>query len=267
MTMRLPRSVSNTPFAILNTALIILSMSALASSAFAQAVGTITRLEGTAQIQRGANTTPAALSEPVQLHDKITTGANTYLTVSMLGGSAMTLASNTTLTVDDSANIGGTEAPTRVGLLAGQLHTLISGAMRTGSPTAFEVHTPNAVGAVRGTEWDEAYEEGTPKSDKYQNCLQYTEVWVEEGVVHVSNPGVPGDPGKDVGQGQYVKVPCGYIPMGAEAAGVAGAGAGAGWKVPLIGAGIIAGSAGIAAGVLAGTSGSSSSGQPPSPSK
>lgn len=258
--MRLPRNVSNTRIALVSAALIVMGVVTSASFALAQTVGTITRLEGTAQVLRGTvNPLPAALSMPIMLHDRITTGANTYLTVSMLGGSSMTLASNSTLTVDESTNIGGTEAPSKVGLLGGHLHTLISGAMRTGSTTAFEVHTPNAVGAVRGTEWDEEYEEGTPKSDRYKNCLQYTEVWVEEGVVHVWNPGLPGDPGQDVGKGQYVKVPCGYAPMGAEA-GLGGFG-----TATLATIGVIAAGGAIAGGVVAATSGGGGSGGPPPP--
>lgn len=196
---------------------------------------------------------------PVQLHDKVNTGANSFLTISMLGGSAMTLSSNSSLSIDESQNIGGAEAPSKVGLLGGRLHTLIVGAMRTGSPNAFEVHTPNAVGAVRGTEWDEDYEEGTPKSKKYPDCRQITEVWVEDGVVHVTNPATPNDPGQDVGKGQYVIVPCGYIPTGAEAA-AAGAGLGPATLTTL---GVIAAGGAIAGGVVAGTTGGGSNNTPP----
>jgi FecR protein len=257
--MRLPRIASNTRFALVNAALIVVGMMTSASYVLAQTVGTITRLEGTAQILRSVNTLPATLSMPIMLHDRINTGANTYLTVTMMGGSSMTLASNSTLTIDESTAIGGVETPTKVGLLTGHLHTLITDAMRTGSPTAFEVHTPNAVGAVRGTEWDEEYEEGTPKSDRYKTCLQYTEVWVEDGCVHVWNPGISGDPGQDACKGQYVKVPCGYAPMGAEAAG------GLGGAATFATLGAIAAGAAIAGGVVAATSGGGGSGGPPPP--
>ena len=238
-----------------------LMMQAIAvTAAFAQDLGTISRLEGTAQVQRGGNTIQAALSMAVRLHDRITTGKNTYLTISMLGGSAMTLSSNSVLTIDESANIGGAEAPRRVGLLAGGLHTLISGAMRSSSNIAFEVHTPNAVGAVRGTEWDEQYEQGTPRLPQYKDCVEYTEVWVEDGVVHVTNPAVPGDPGQDVTKGHYVIVACDHPPIAATAA----AGAGPGMRA-FMAAGLIAPAAGIAAGVAAATSGGGGGQKPSSP--
>jgi hypothetical protein len=142
---------------------------------------------------------------------------------------------------------------------------LVSGAMRNASATAFEVHTPNAVGAVRGTEWTERYSEldnpamviqgPPPSSNKYPHCKQFTEVWVQEGVVHVNNPLVPGDPGADVHQGQYVKVPCGYIPLfqDAAAAGIGGLDPGEWAALAVIGAG------GAAIGAVAATNGNGSS--------
>jgi len=239
----------------------LMMQSIVAAAALAQDLGTISRLEGSAQVQRGGNTVQATLSMGVQLHDRITTGKNSYLTISMLGGSAMTLSSDSTLTIDESANIGGTEAPRRVGLLAGGLHTIISGAMRSSSSTAFEVHTPNAVGAVRGTEWDEVYERGEPRLPQYKDCREYTEVWVEDGIVHVANPNVPGNPGQDVTKGHYVIVACDHPPLAATAA----AGAGPGMRA-FMAAGLIAPAAGIAAGVAAGTSGGGGSQKPSSPS-
>ncbi len=241
--------------------MIALMMQAIvATAAFAQGLGTISRLEGTAQIQRGGNAVQAALSMGVRLHDRITTGKNSYLTISMLGGSAMTLSSNSELTIDESAKIGGAEAPRRVGLLAGGLHTLISGAMRSSSGTAFEVHTPNAVGAVRGTEWDEVYERGTPRMPQYKDCQEYSEVWVEDGIVHVSNPSVPGDPGQDVTKGHYVIVACDHPPVAA----IATAGAGPGMRA-FTALGLLGPAGGIAAGVAAATSGGGGGQKPSSP--
>jgi hypothetical protein len=262
--------VTNTRTTLMIAALAILAVAASTTPVLAQNVGTITRLDGTpapiATITRAGAPMAGALSMPVQLHDRITTGGNnTLLTISMVGGSSLTLASNSSLSIDDSAMYGTTAAPTKVGLLAGRLHTLISGAMRSASATAFEVHTPNAVGAVRGTEWDERYSEldnpamviqgPPPSSNKYPHCKQFTEVWVEEGVVHVNNPLVPGDPGADVHQGQYVKVPCGYIPLfeDAAAAGIGGLDPGEWAALAVIGAG------GAAIGAIAATSGQGSS--------
>jgi hypothetical protein len=84
------------------------------------------------------------------------------VTIGLIDNSLLQLGENGVLTIDDSALVNGVGAPSKVGLLSGKLHALITGAMR-GASTTFEVHTPNAVGAVRGTEFDVSYQEGVPR--------------------------------------------------------------------------------------------------------
>lgn len=134
-------------------ALMIVATISLAPSAHAQTtVGTITQLNGVGHIERNGATTPAVLNEPVLLHDKITTDPNSSLTIGLVDNSYMQLTASTTLTIDESVLVNGVGAPTKVGLWGGDLHSVITGAMR-GTSTGFEVHTPNAVGAVRGTDF------------------------------------------------------------------------------------------------------------------
>jgi hypothetical protein len=134
-------------------ALMLLPFLASVPAAHAQGtVGTITQVQGEASIERNGATTPATLNEPVMLHDKIMTGPNGSLTIGMVDNSYMQMTASSTLTIDDSTLVSGVGAPTKVGLLSGDLHSVIQGAMR-GSSTSFEVHTPNAVGAVRGTDF------------------------------------------------------------------------------------------------------------------
>lgn len=134
-------------------ALMLLPFLASVPAAHAQStVGTITQVQGEASINRNGATTPATLNEPVMLHDKITTGPNGSLTIGMVDNSSMQLTASSALTIDDSVLVNGVGAPSKVGLLSGDLHSVILGAMR-GSSTSFEVHTPNAVGAVRGTDF------------------------------------------------------------------------------------------------------------------
>ena len=126
---------------------------AIVPAAHAQnTVGTVTQLTGGAHIERNGATTPAMLNEPVMLHDKISTDPNSSLTIGLVDNSFMELAASSTVTIDDSMLVNGVGAPVKVGLLAGDLHSVILGAMRD-TPTKFEVHTPNAVGAVRGTDF------------------------------------------------------------------------------------------------------------------
>lgn len=133
--------------------LVMLTSVAAVPAAHAQnTVGTITQLQGVVNIERNGATTPAMMNEPIMLHDKIMTGPNSSLTIGMVDKSFLQLTASSTLTIDESVLVNGVGAPSKVGLLAGDLHSVILGAMRSSSST-FEVHTPNAVGAVRGTDF------------------------------------------------------------------------------------------------------------------
>ena len=135
------------------TALMLIATIALVPAAHAQnTVGTISQLTGVAHIQRNGATTPAMVNEPVMLHDKISTDPNSSLTIGLVDNSFMQLSASSTVTIEDSVLVNGVGAPVKVGLWAGNLHSVILGAMRSTS-TKFEVHTPNAVGAVRGTDF------------------------------------------------------------------------------------------------------------------
>jgi hypothetical protein len=135
------------------TALTMIVAIALVPNAHAQnTVGTITQLTGTAHVVRNGATTPAMLNEPIMLHDQIGTDPGSSLTIGLVDNSFMQLAASSTVRIDESILVNGVGAPVKVGLLAGDLHSVILGAMRD-TPEKFEVHTPNAVGAVRGTDF------------------------------------------------------------------------------------------------------------------
>src|SRR5258707_8269374 len=135
-----------------------------ATAACAQsAVGTVTEVSGTVNVQRGSASLPATSKMPILLHDRIATQAGSSVKIGLVDDSSLQLGENGVLTIDDSMLVNGVSAPAKVGLLGGKLHALIQGAMRSGSSTTFEVHTPNAVGAVRGTEFDVSYHEGVPR--------------------------------------------------------------------------------------------------------
>jgi hypothetical protein len=222
-------------------AMLALTIVATVSTAGAQTtVGTITQLQGVANIQRGALNIAAALNVPILLHDRITTQSGASLTIGLVDNSSLQLGSAATLSIDESVLVNGVGAPSKVGLLGGKLHTLIVGAMR-GSTTTFEVHTPNAIGAVRGTEWTTDYEEGTPRDkDKYKDCTQFTDIDVQDGTVNVTNPLNPGAGAVDVHAGHHTTVACGAIFLDGAEGAAAGAGIGVGLATA-IGVGIVAG--------------------------
>ena len=138
-------------------------MTIVEPAAYAQnSVGAVTEVSGTVTVRRGSSTLAAVNHMPIQLHDAITTQAGSSVTIGLIDNSSLQLGENGILTVDESMLVNGAGAPSKVGLFGGKLHALINGAMR-GTSTTFEVHTPNAIGAVRGTEFDVSYEEGTSR--------------------------------------------------------------------------------------------------------
>jgi hypothetical protein len=214
----------------------LLTIVAVPSAHAQNTVGTITQITGAATIQRGGATIAAVPNMPVMLHDKIVTGAAGSLTIGLVDNSSLQLGESSTITIDDSVLVNGVGAPSKVGLLGGDLHTVILGAMR-GTSTTFQVNTPNAIGAVRGTSWHEHYDEDEHKESK--GCRQTTQVDVDDGTVQVCNTENP-PVCKDIHKGQHTYVRCGAF---WEGGGLGGLGAGA------LGVGL---AAGIGVGVAAG---------------
>jgi hypothetical protein len=252
------RSVSYLRGAPLLALAVFFAMS-LASTANAQnTVGTISQMTGVVNVQRRGASMAGVVHMPIQLHDRISTESGGSVTIALVDQSTLQLGSNGVLVIDESVMVNGVGAPSKVGLLGGKLHTLIVGAMRGNSP-AFEVHTPNAIGAVRGTEWDTAYTDGTTRSDN-PNCTQFTDVDVQDGTVHVSNAINPNAGSEDIHAGHHTTVACAGAPLGEGAAGGAGGiGSAAGWTA--LGVGVVAG--GTVGGVAAAGGFNGGGGSPP----
>lgn len=235
-------------------AVAVLTIVSAAGAARAQnTVGTITQLQGTANIQRNGATVAAAANMPIMLHDRIVTDANSSLTIGLVDNSSLQLGASSTLTIDESVLVNGVGAPSKVGLLGGSVHSIIVGAMR-GSSTTFQVNTPNAIGAVRGTEWDSSYD--TEQHEGSPDCFQRTSVDVEGGTVRFCNTATPPEC-QDVESGHHSEIRCGAFWTGSTGAlGTLGGTA--------LGVGL---AAGIGAGIAAGTGTFNGSGGTASPSK
>jgi len=166
-------------------ALAMIAIAAGTPAAHAQStVGTITQLSGTANIQRAGATIAVAPNMPVMLHDRVITEANSSLTIGLVDNSSLQLGASSTLVIDESVLVNGVGAPSKVGLLGGKLNSVIVGAMKGSSPT-FEVHTPNAIGAVRGTRF--LFSFSNSPDPAYKDCVEFTDVDVETGTVQVCN--------------------------------------------------------------------------------
>jgi hypothetical protein len=107
--------------------------------------------------------------------------------------SRLELSPSTTITLDQYT-IGG--AVTRIGLPSGILRSIVKGA--GGAPADFQVRTPNAIGAVRGTDFYISYIQGSPGLGL--GTSYYTEVDVIDGTVNLAQASAPGN-GVDVGPG------------------------------------------------------------------
>jgi len=231
-----------------------------------QVVGTVTNLRGSAQIQRAGATIAVVQGMAVDLQDRLTTSVNSSATVRLASGITLTLAAHTNLTFNQNVTTGGT-GRTQLNLLEGGLRSLVPPLMRTES---FEIHTPNAITAVRGTDFDTTYIEGVVRPG-YEGCQRYTDVRVREGIVAVSNLANPAVEVK-IEAGYETTVPCELAPLNAGPLGIAGAagpGEAGGRSEGGGGGGGISAAAGGAAAAAVGFSapppGSGSSAPPPPP--
>jgi hypothetical protein len=243
------------------TAIAVIAIAALSSAALAQnTVGTVTKIHGIANIQRGASTIAVVDHLPIMLHDRIVTEPDASMTIGMVDNSSLQVGGGATITIDESVMVNGVGAPSKVGLFGGSVHSIIAGAMK-GSTSTFQIHTPNAVGAVRGTEWDETYTEGTPR-EKYPDCRQFTDFAVQDGTVNVSAVQDPTQQ-EDVHAGKKSTVACGAIVSGGTggAGGIGGLGAG----VTAAGVGAVAVGAGLGGAAAAGAFGGGGNNPPPKP--
>jgi hypothetical protein len=185
-----------------------------------ESVGSVTELEGTARLFRAKQEFNVAIKMAVIARDKLQTLAKSYLTVTLHGGSQLRLAELSTMVIDDAA--ADARSNTTISLMLGHLRAVVHTAV--GGPPHFELHTPNAIVGVRGTEFQTAYIDGKP-CPGFPTCLHYTEVGVYKGVVEVRNPTNPTAPPVRVTEGYETTVPCDLAPSSAAPLGMSELGA------------------------------------------
>jgi hypothetical protein len=246
--------------------LALISLTVLFAPSIARAqqiVGSVTELRGSAQIQRAGATIAVVQGISVELHDRLVTSVGSSATVRLTSGITLTLGEHTNLTFDQNVTASGT-GRTLLDLAEGGLRSIVP--VLAPRPANFEVHTPNAVTAVRGTDFDTTYIEGRVRPE-YEGCQRYTDVRVREGVVAVSNLANPTQV-VEIDAGYETTVPCELPPLNAGPLGIAGAagpgeagGRGSGGG----GSSTAGGAAAAAVGFSAPPPGSGSSAPPPPP--
>src|SRR5271156_6944049 len=154
---------------IINALFLVISGPVLAQTA----AGSFQSVSGQVQIQRaGGATIGAASGVGVNVGDRIITGANGHAVIILNDQSRLELGPASSITLDEFTVTGGATA-TRVSLFSGVMRSLVNAASG-GAPANYQVHTPNAVAAVRGTRFDTAYSENVIRPG-YQGCERYTD--------------------------------------------------------------------------------------------
>src|SRR5271155_302357 len=152
------------------------------ASAFAQAgvAGSVTNVSGTVQLQRAGATIPVTPGMLVQVGDRLVTGDDGHVVVLLTDQSTLDLGDSANMVINTHAG-----AATRVDLFGGVVRSFVNKTLGAAAPN-FEVHTPNAVAAARGTLFDTSYITNVSRPT-FGDSHNFTDVSVYEGIVNVAN--------------------------------------------------------------------------------
>jgi hypothetical protein len=189
------------------------------SSAEAPA-GSISDVQGHAELKRGSATMAVTAGMPVEIHDRIATSSDCHLILSLADGSRLSLSESSVLVIDEHLISAGTRARSVVSLLDGRLRNLVSTTL--GGVFNYEVHTSNSIIAVGGTDFEVEFAQGAARPG-FSGCAIYTDVRVNSGLVRVANAAEPGTV-VSVQGGYATTVPCGGTPLSPGPLGLAGRG-------------------------------------------
>jgi len=128
-------------------------LGAAASAQAADAAGIVKRLQGAVTLQRGGQSLPVAPGTAVQVGDRLVTGADGTVGITLADDTLLTAGPGSTLLINDfrfdsTTNEGGLLAS----LLKGTLH-VVTGLIARQTPQNVNVQTRNALMGVRGTEF------------------------------------------------------------------------------------------------------------------
>jgi ferric-dicitrate binding protein FerR (iron transport regulator) len=134
------RTIANRSIAFILVAAIFGLLNA-ASARADDSVGSVTRISGSAQIQRGTATLPAQQGTPVMIHDTVTTPPGASATLGFADGSSIALSGGTSVAIQDGGTVNGQTLAGRVRLLSGDIHTI---APDDPQPHRVQVNTVNS---------------------------------------------------------------------------------------------------------------------------
>jgi hypothetical protein len=185
-------------------------------------VGQIAKLYGNAQLRRGSQLYGVGPAMPLFLNDQVTTEPSSSLAINLNGGSELNLGESSTIVLDEHVLPPNQSAfRTRISLLSGKVRSTV---LRALIATDFQVHTPNAVAAVRGTDFAVAFSEGTRRFG-YPGCTTFTDVSVYAGTVTVGSTANP-TATVNIPEGFSTTVACDQAPLPPGPSGLEGMGSG-----------------------------------------
>ncbi len=179
-------------------AIMVWAAAGLSAAQASEAVGVITSVEGVSDITRGASAA-MFVDERAQVYagDRIRTKNYSKLEITFSDNSIVRLAPGSCVTIDEYSLVDGQKRQMgRIKLARGKLEAVVS---KTGNPDTFVIETPNARGAVRG-------------SDIFVSFLGgKSGFFAQEGTLSVSNLSMP-DTMTNVVKGNCVFVPFAEAP-------------------------------------------------------
>src|SRR6202043_739319 len=114
------RPVFQTLFVIAIVVFVLVSPGAVRSLWAQTAAGSISAMSGSATIQRGGATIPAAYGAKINVGDKVVTAAASNVTITLTDGSQVEVTDSSDLTIDENTlNPDGTRASTKLSLVNG----------------------------------------------------------------------------------------------------------------------------------------------------
>jgi hypothetical protein len=129
----------------------VLALFCSAALAWADPVAQVVKLNGAAAVTRGNASAPLLLGAALENGDVITTSAGGRVRLQLIDGSVINIGSDAELALDEVVSGGvGTERNIILDLLLGTVRTHAAPATPN---SRFEITTPKAISAVRGTEW------------------------------------------------------------------------------------------------------------------
>ena len=131
----------------------LLMMLAIVNAYAGEDAGLVKNVKGDATIQRGEQKIAIKPGTRLLVSDRVITGANSSVGITLHDGTLLSAGPNSTLTLnkfefDNTTNKGVLDASLKRGTLA-----VVSGKLSKSSPDAVKYHTPTSILGVRGTEF------------------------------------------------------------------------------------------------------------------